>query len=218
MTPSTPSSPEATATLAGSATSEAPWGPVPGPSPDLAQIVRDYARAARAYDAVAERLWAAAPAAEALEVGEPEARTLAIAHGCAADYLGHGAQAARDVAERLRVWASLPSRDATGLDAGVAEGSPAVTAAVVADAGSGEGRLVAEVAAVPSAEWYERAAVELCGWVDRLADDAEAATTCTGDRTLVGDTHPYGDVIYGIVIPYLLQAADVLGRIEGASS
>lgn len=215
MTSSNPSTPEAPFDPT---TSEAPRGPASGLSPDLVHIVRDYAQAAQAYDAVAERLRAASPAAEALKVGEPEAGTLAIVHGCAADYLGRGAQVARDVAERLRVWASLPSRDAADLDADVAEGSPAVTAAVVADAGSGEGCLAAEAAAVPPAEWYERAAAELYGWVGRLADDAEAATTCTGDRALVGDTHPYGDVIYGIVIPYLLQAADILERIEGASS
>lgn len=198
MTSSNPSTPEAPFDPT---TSEAPRGPASGLSSDFVHIVRDYAQAAQAYDAVAERLRAASPAAEALKVGEPEAGTLAIVHGCAADYLGRGAQVARDVAERLRVWASLPSRDTAGLDADVAAG-----------------RLATEAAAVPPAEWYERAAAELYGWVDRLADDAEAATTCTGDRALVGDTHPYGDVIYGIVIPYLLQAADILERIEGASS
>ena len=29
-----------------------------------------------------------------------------------------------------------------------------------------------------------------------------------GDTRLTGDTHPYGDVIYGICLPYLLQAAE----------
>lgn len=57
-------------------------------------------------------------------------------------------------------------------------------------------------------------AKELYGWVELLADDAEAAVGQTGDRALVGDTHPYGDVIYGIVIPYLFRAADVLRGVE----
>ena len=113
-------------------------------------------------------------------MGEQEAAVLAIAHGCAADYLSRGALAARDVAERLRAWAALP---ATG---------PALPDAAVAGV-------------VPSGALY--------GWVRLLGDDAEAVAARTGDGALVGDTHPYGDVVFGIVIPYLCQAADILGRL-----
>ena len=182
-TPTTPSTPSAL---------PVPAAPPPAPGPDLARIAADYDRAARAYGAAAGCLRASVPAAAALEVGEQEAAVLAIAHGCAADYLSRGAQAARDVAERLRAWAALPATGSALPDAAVAGAVPS-------------GAL--------SARWYEEAAGELYGWVRLLGDDAEAVAARTGDGALVGDTHPYGDVVFGIVIPYLCQAADILGRL-----
>ncbi len=195
MTPLTPTPPT------DPPTSAAPSIPSRGSSPDLLRIVRDYARAARAYDAMAVRLREAAPASEALEVGEQGAAILAIVHGCAADCLSRGAQAARDAAGRLCAWGGLPVEFAENGSVGAEVVSPDVATASAPSGGF-------------FARWYEGMAKELYGWVELLADDAEAAVGQTGDRALVGDTHPYGDVIYGIVIPYLFRAADVLRGVE----
>ena len=123
MTPLTPTPPT------DPPTSAAPSIPSRGSSPDLLRIVRDYARAARAYDAMAVRLREAAPASEALEVGEQGAAILAIVHGCAADCLSRGAQAARDAAGRLCAWGGLPVEFAENGSVGAEVVSPDVATA-----------------------------------------------------------------------------------------
>jgi hypothetical protein len=54
---------------------------------------------------------------------------------------------------------------------------------------------------------FEQEARALYAGIQRATDLAAEV----GDQNLTGDTHPYGDVIYGICLPYLLKAADEMG-------
>lgn len=138
--------------------------------------------AARSYEAIACRLRAYGAALPAVALDDAERQLVNIASGACADYLNRGAVAAREAAARLGVSCEVPVGTEADVDA-VGMSLDAI------------------------ARGCEAAARELYDWVHRLGDVAEQAAACGSG---LGDTHPYGDVVYGIVIPYLARLAEVL--------
>lgn len=138
--------------------------------------------AARSYEAIACRLRAYGTALSAIALDDAERQLVNIASGACADYLDRGATAAREAAERLGVPCEAPGRAEAGAD-------------------------MAGASLDAIARGCETAARELYDWVHRLGDVAERAAACGSG---LGDTHPYGDVVYGIVIPYLARLTEVL--------
>lgn len=138
--------------------------------------------AARSYEAIACRLRAYGAALSAVALDDAERQLASIASGACADYLDRGAVAAREAAARFGMPCEVPSGAEADGDAG-------------------------DLSFDAIASGCEAAAQELYDWVHRLGDVAEqAASRGPG----LGDAHPYGDVVYGIVIPYLARLAEIL--------
>lgn len=138
--------------------------------------------AARSYEAIARRLRAYGTALSAAALDDAERQLVNIASGACADYLDRGAVAAREAAARLGVLCEASGGAETDAD-------------------------MADVSLDAIARGCDDAARGLYDWVHRLGDVAERAAACGSG---LGDAHPYGDVVYGIVIPYVARLAEVL--------
>jgi len=160
------------------------------PQERLANAAADYQRAARMYRALTGRLRASAVLAGDQRLGDATRQFLGIVHQTGVEYLDGAVEAIEAAAARLVEAAQVAPLELP---------APAPAPAPL------EGEVpAAQLAAI--AGDYETIARTLYSLVVRLTDNAEAV----GSMALTGDTHPYGDIIYGIVIPYLLQASDSL--------
>ena len=156
----------------------------------LARAVDDFWRAGRMYRILLDRLRVSAVLADDQRLGATTRQFLGIVHQSGAQYLEGAVEAVEAAAQRLT--------QAAGAVPPVLDPLPSAPAPLAAEPAA------AQLAAV--ARDYETLARALYSLVVRLTDAAEAV----GDMALTGDTHPYGDIVYGIVIPYLLQSSDAL--------
>jgi len=156
----------------------------------LARAVDDFWRAGRMYRILLDRLRASAVLADDQRLDAMTHQFLGIVHKSGAQYLEGAVEAIDAAAQRLTQAAGAVPPTLDPLPPAPAPLAPEPVAA--------------QLAVV--ARDYETLARTLYSLVVRLTDAAEAV----GDMALTGDTHPYGDIIYGIVIPYLLQSSDAL--------
>ena len=162
----------------------------------LDSTARQFRSAARSYREIADGV------SRALERGPVPAegeQIVGIVRGSCLPYIMAGADAIDEAAERME-------REAAGLaDARFAD-LVAEAGGVSSDAGrcgSSEPLVPPFPDGLPLGFAMGHAARSLEDLLKRLAELAEAV----GDRGLTGDTHPYVDVIHGIVVPYLALLA-----------
>lgn len=176
----------------------------------------DYEAAAGEYRRLSSAVAELAPVADDRRLTADERQVMGIVFASCVPYMAQGARAVEEAAERMR--AQVGSRVGPA-GPGTAPGRGrdlAYRFASEADGDPETGRDPETASDLPAraARCFEDAARTLYAWVLRLTDDAEAL----GDRGLTGDTHPYGDVVYGICIPYLVQASDIARRLSGGSA
>ena len=170
----------------------------------------DYEAAAREYRRLSSAVAELAPVADDRRLTADERQVMGIVFASCVPYMAQGARAVEEAAERMR--AQVGSR-AGPAGPGTAPGRGRDPACRFASETGGDSETASDLPA-RAARCFEDAARTLYAWVLRLTDDAEAL----GDRGLTGDTHPYGDVVYGICIPYLVQASDIARRLSGGSA
>ena len=147
------------------------------------ELAADFAELAGEYRRVSMTLTQMALRCEAAGVSGDQ--VLDITFGSVASYVDGGAEALEQVASRL---ASSAGEGRT-----FTEGQSSLTAFPEA------------VSAHPS-EALRRAALALEDAMNRALDLVEEVD----DETLVGDAHPFGHIVQGICIPYILLAAQRL--------
>ena len=184
----------------------------------LLAVLRDFEAAAGEYRRLAGEVAGLVPVADDARLTAGERKVMGIVFTSCVPYIEQGAQAIEEAAGRMRAKAGVPVGDAERrperFSRGSAKSDPQLKLEVSSEPAFDRVPEPADDLPTCAAARLEGAARELYAWVRRLTDDAEAL----GDRELAGDTHPYGDVVYGICIPYLVQASDIARRLSGGSA
>lgn len=170
-----------------------------------------FERGAAYYGGLADRLGRYAHLADDERLGGQTRQVVGLVCGSCRAYLATGAYMLQDAAKRLRGRMAEEGCARKGLfrQGGRDVSGGAATDQLVCEPPDTGGAVDARAAALD----FDCAARALYDWVHALADAAELV----GDADLVGDTHPYADVVYGICIPYLLRASELLyGEAEDA--